>query len=94
MTLQLKGYVKEGKLHVDLPPDVPDGEVTVIVEPETTHLPTWTDAELGEMLRPDPKTGAESVALGHTGGWAHLGITDGAEWVAEQRRKRRERRKW
>ncbi|MCQ3930640.1 MAG: hypothetical protein DPW16_09275 [Chloroflexi bacterium] len=53
-----------------------------------------TDEEIAEMLRPEPMTGAEIVAAGLTGGWADMGIADGAEWVQEQRRKRREKRGW
>jgi hypothetical protein len=35
-----------------------------------------------------PLSGAEIVALlEQEGGWEDLGITDGAEWVQEQRRK-------
>ncbi|CAG1771055.1 hypothetical protein BAC2_01445 [uncultured bacterium] len=49
----------------------------------------FTDEEIAEMLRPEPMTGAEIVAAGLTGGWADLGIADGAEWVQEQRFSRR-----
>jgi hypothetical protein len=53
-----------------------------------------TDEEVAELTRIEPMQPAEIVAAGLLGGWEHLGITDGAEWVNEQKRKRRERRKW
>ena len=101
VTIQLKGRItNEGKLEVELPEGMPPSEVQVTIEiaADETELPgelrTWTDEEIQEMLRPHPKTGAEIVAAGHTGGWEHYGITDGGEWVTEQRRKRREKRGW
>lgn len=54
----------------------------------------YTEEELAELLRPDPKTGAEIVEMGILGGWADMGITDGAEWVNEQKRKRQEKNRW
>lgn len=56
--------------------------------------PLWTDEQLAEMMKPEPMTGAEIVASGILGGWKDKGITDGAEWVNEQKRKRKERRRW
>jgi beta-lactamase class D len=50
-----------------------------------------TDEEIAEMLKVEPMTGTEIVAAGLTGGWADMGITDGAEWVNEQKRKRKEK---
>lgn len=38
-----------------------------------------------------PLSGAEIVARGLTGTWAHLGISNGADWVNGQKRNRRER---
>ena len=52
------------------------------------------ELEPEELLRSEPMTGAEIIAAGLTGTWADLGIEDGAEWVNEQKRKRRERNKW
>jgi hypothetical protein len=47
-----------------------------------------TDSEIRELMRVEPKTGAEIVArLRKEGGWEDLEIADGAEWVHEQRRK-------
>ncbi len=50
---------------------------------------TWTAEEVAELMKVEPMTGAEIIAAGLTGGWADLGISDGAEWVNEQKRKRR-----
>ncbi len=104
-TIKLKGFITDnGELKVDLPPDLPSGEVEVTIQPveqpvaEQEELPweerPWTEEEIREMLKPNPKTGAEIVALGHTGGWEHYGIKDSVEWIEEQRRKRREQRGW
>lgn len=99
-TIRLKGYVsKDGELHVQLPSGIPEGQIDVVLEidrleDESASEPAWTEAEIAEMIRPDPKTGAEIVALGHTGGWEHLGITDSLTWVEAQRRKRRAKRGW
>jgi hypothetical protein len=54
----------------------------------------WTDAEIAAMMTLKPLTGAEIVAAGLTGGWEDINITDGAEWVNAQKRKRQERRRW
>ena len=77
-------------------------EVTVKVPPEKnaeelSEDRPWTEEEIQEMLKPGtPKTGAEIAAEieKEGGGWEHYGITDSAEWVEEQRRKRRERNQW
>lgn len=61
-------------------------------EPPLEDVEPLTNEEIAEMLRPEPMTGAEIVAAELTGGWADLGITDGAKWVQEQHRKRREKR--
>lgn len=55
-----------------------------------------TEAEITELMTVDPLPPAEIVKLGLTGTWAHLNIPDGADWVNEQKRNRRERkkRKW
>lgn len=53
-----------------------------------------TDEEIAEMMKVEPMTGAEIVEARLTGGWADLGITDGAERVNEQKRKRKERNRW
>lgn len=55
-----------------------------------------TVEEVEELLRPPKKrlTGPEIVAAGLVGGWEHKGITDSVEWLAAQRRSRRERNQW
>lgn len=58
--------------------------------PEITQQ--WTDEELAELLRPEPLPPAEVIARGLTGTWADVG--DGAEWVNEQKRKRKAQRQW
>jgi hypothetical protein len=98
-TITVKGYIKDGKITVDLPENVVDGEVIIEIPVETDKpLPQndqpLTDEEIDALMKPNPKTGAEIIALGHTGGWEHKGITDSVEWVLEQRRKHREKRGW
>lgn len=97
----LKGRItKNGKLKLDLPEGLTPGEVEVTITVPTSHEQPdedrpLTDPEIKELMRPNPKTGAEIVArLEREGGWEDKGITDGAEWVKEQRRKRREQSKW
>lgn len=97
----VKGYIKDGELKVELPDNVTDGEVQVVLPVTTETLAAdhpdeapLTDEEIAAFMRPDPKTGAEIIALGHIGGWEHKGITDSVEWVQEQRRKRKAKRGW
>ena len=92
MTLiTLKGYVtEEGELKVELPDDHPVGEVNVTIE----SLEMLTDDEIAEMMRPQPKTGAEIAQSDAIGAWAHRGIKDGVDWVQEQRHKRRNKLGW
>jgi hypothetical protein len=53
-----------------------------------------TAEEIAELMRIEPLSPAEIAAEGLLGTWADLNISDGAEWVNEQKRKRKERRKW
>lgn len=60
---------------------------------------TWTAEELAEahelITNPQPKTNAEIIAMLEAmrpTGWED--IEDGAAWVAEQRRRNRERSQW
>lgn len=62
---------------------------TVLTDEEPLNEQPFTDAEVAEMFKIQPMTGAEIVAAGLLGGWSHLDIADGAEWVNEQKRKRR-----
>jgi hypothetical protein len=82
--ITIKGYIKNGELKVDLPENVRDGEVDVPL----------TDEEIEALMRPNPKTGAEIIAAGHTGGWEHKSISDSVEWLQNRRRQRREKRGW
>lgn len=63
-------------------------QTVLAAEEQLDDLP-YTDAEIAEMMIVHPMTGAEIVAAGLTGGWSHLDISDGAEWVNEQKRKRK-----
>lgn len=103
MEIRIEAYISEdGELTAKVPQGVPPGKIDIILltpdtsaeEAATTEEPTWTDEEIRDMLRPEPKTGKEIVEAGHTGGWEHYGITDSVAWVQEQRRKRREKRGW
>lgn len=50
--------------------------------------PTWTEAEIRELMKPDPKTGAEIVALSKTldlSSWQEQEIPDVVEWLHNQR---------
>ncbi len=98
--IQLQGRITEaGKLEVELPDDLPPGDVQVTIEvPTSEELPweerPWTDEEIEAMSHIEPKTGAEIVAAGHVGGWEDYGITDTVEWIEEQRRKRQANSQW
>ena len=50
-----------------------------------------TEEEIKALMTPDPLPPKEVIALGLTGTWADMGITDSVEWIQEQRRKRWER---
>ena len=92
--IRLNGRITEtGQLEVDLPDNLPAGEVSVTIEVDSeSEIPwekrPWTDEEIQTFLRVEPKSGAEIVAqLQRDGGWEDQDIHDGAEWVNEQRRK-------
>ncbi len=61
-----------------------------------THGPVLSDEEVDQLLQtPDKRlSGPEIVKAGLLGAWEGKGITDSVEWLAEQRRKRRERNSW
>ncbi|GEM_PF-1716285 len=61
--------------------------------PDTDDAPLTLE-EIHALLSAGPKTGAEIVASGVVGAWKDMGITDGTEWVNEQKHKRTEHRKW
>ena len=94
----IKGYIRNGELHIDLPKDIVEAEVemqvTVLDEPVNDDAPL-TDEEIEGFLKSKPgKTGAEIAQSPEIGAWAHMGITDSVEWVNELKRKRRERHQW
>lgn len=105
MTLiQLTGRITaHGKLEVELPVGLPQGEVQVTVELATESTPTswngqtWSAYELEQLLIPEPKTGIEiarELKAGLLGdGWSHIKVS-GAEWVEDQRRRDRARNAW
>lgn len=95
---RLKGEVTPArKLVIQLPDDVPTGDVEVIIsatEPEASDDETFTDEELADLFTYIPTSGADAIAQGLTGVWEDMGIEDSVAWVEEQRRKQREKRKW
>lgn len=97
----VKGYIKDGKLEIDLPDNVTDGEVEVTLPVRQEKVSSamqdetpLTDEEIEAFMRPNPKTGAEIAKNPSIGAWADYGITDSVEWINEQRRKQREKRGW
>ncbi|XWX02598.1 hypothetical protein VZO05_08765 [Aggregatilineales bacterium SYSU G02658] len=88
--------VRSGKAELDLP-DFPDGEVVVHVERPFNPDTDWTPeewAQIEALIQPDPKPGAEVVAMIESGeldlsAWDELNIDDPDEWLAQQRAKRR-----
>ena len=99
-TVTIKGYLRDGKIEAELPDNAVEGEIElrIVVETESSDIqapdPGWSDEELGRVVDPQPKSGAEIVASGHTGGWEHKGIEDSVEWIKAQRARRRESRGW
>jgi hypothetical protein len=93
VTIELAGRITEtGRLEVELPQGLPSGAVRVILEiPKEAQ--TWTDEEIEELMHVEPKSGAQIVA-NLSEGWEDQDITDGAQWVEEQRHKRQEQHRW
>ena len=96
-TVSIKGYIKGGKIEIDLPENVIDGEIEVTVPVAETageEIPweerPWTDEEIAEFFKFEGKPLGEI----ETGGWEDMDIEDSAEWVEELRRKEEERSKW
>lgn len=91
MTIHIIGRVTEsGALECELPSGVPTGKARITIEIPVENQ--WTQEELDAALRVDPLSGEEIVKAGLLGGWAEEGIADSVEWVAQQRRKRHDRR--
>jgi hypothetical protein len=65
-----------------------------MISPQPQDTEVWTDEQRAAMLTPEPLSGAEVIAMGLVGTWAEMGIEDGADWVNEQKRKRREKFDW
>lgn len=97
--------VQDGEIEVQLPIDEQDlteemiqNEFTFQAVPsDQLVLGGWEDMgieEIADLMRPEPKTGAEIAKNPAIGSWADKGITDSVEWLAEQRQKRREKRGW
>jgi hypothetical protein len=84
--LHLTGRVTDShELEVDLPPDVPIGQVLVTVE-----IPIAEPADhQADPTRIEPMTGAEIIAAGLTGVWADQAIQDGQQWLDASRQRRR-----
>jgi hypothetical protein len=107
-TIELKGHINQaGKLEVDLPLGLPEGDVKVIIEilsgaAMNSEIPweqrPWTEQEIQEALTFHPAQSAAEIiaALDDTSGWwEQQGITDSAAWLEEVRQKEEaERRKW
>lgn len=92
-TIRLNGRITEqGELELELPSGLPSGEARITIE--VPIEPGWTSEELDKALQAQPMTGAEIVEAGLAGGWANRDIPDSVEWVEEQRRRRREQRRW
>lgn len=90
--LRLTAEITEaGELKVDLPSGLPPGKVEIVIQ---INNDPWTHEDIVRLMKPEPLSGAEIVASGLTGGWKDENIADGAAWVEEQRRTRRERRGW
>lgn len=61
---------------------------------ELTNTEPYTPEEVEAMMQYNPLTPEEAEAQGLIGGWADMNIADGAEWVNEKKRQRRERNAW
>ncbi|MBC7871801.1 MAG: hypothetical protein H7Y09_13235 [Chitinophagaceae bacterium] len=107
-TIHLTGLITaDGELKVDLPEGIAPGEVELTLKvthaaPQTEEVDDLplTDEELAELMKIEPKSGAEALAelaaldAVYGNPWANMGIMDSVEWVQEQRRKRREHLGW
>ena len=83
---RVKGYIKDGRLYVELPDDVPDGEVELLL-PETTGDQPWTEVELQDLLTFKGQTLGEILESGVVGAGTDWEIGDSEEWAQGQRRK-------
>jgi hypothetical protein len=93
----IKGLVRDGKLEVELPPDLVDGEavVTVMIT-ATAPADTLSDEEWREAFNFQGGTLGEILASELVGVGADWDIGDSAEWVDHRRRTQAEEaiKKW
>jgi hypothetical protein len=99
--VRIKGRIKDGKIEAELPENVLDGEVELLVQTADTvtdvpnsewdNLP-WTEAELDELLKPNPMTLGELLESGLLGGWKDRPIADSQEFIEQQRHAEAEKR--
>ena len=98
-TIKLDGHINQaGKLEVDLPHGLPEGDVKVIIEVPSEmaldgEIPweqrPWTEQEIQEALTFHPAESAAEIiaALDDTSEWwEQQGITDSVAWLEEVRR--------
>lgn len=76
---RIQGKLKDGKLEIEIPDDLREGEYSVLVE---VNQPVDTDSKTVESL----------LSSGLVGAGSDWDIGDSEQWVQEKRRKRREAR--
>lgn len=105
-TLELLGHINEqGDLEIGQPLGLRAGTKVKITITELADTPDqipweeqpWTHEELDELMKHDPKTGAEIVEMIRSGeldtsAWTAMNITDPVVWLEEVRRKEQEER--
>ncbi len=101
VALRVRANVDQnGKVIVQLPAGYAGKEVELNIEVERPAQENWSDDELREFLEEldqihPAESGADIVNwLKTQPSWAGEPLSDGAEWVEEQRRKRQERSQW
>src|SRR5258708_1282602 len=98
-TIELNGHInRAGKLEVDLPDGLPEGDVKVTIEVPAgvdadDEIPweqrPWTEQEIQNALTFHPAQSAAEIiaALDDTSGWwEQQGLTDSVAWLEELRR--------
>jgi hypothetical protein len=82
----IKGYIRDGKLEIEIPENVVDGEARVEVPVMAEVAPEDTALSLEEIKE---FLNFKGLTLGEieTGGWEGRGITDSVQFVEELRRK-------
>jgi hypothetical protein len=81
--IKIKGQIKDGKLEVELPDNVTDGEAELIVPVATSEDDDLTPEEIQEYLNFKGLPFSEI----ETGGWEDREIEDSVQFVEELRRK-------